>query len=100
MWNFAKFAVGDWIVVPSWGTFAVYEVVETAKSINCLPTDIIASIKDWNGKGVVLDGVGISDSDGKEYDLGFFIKVSPITHYSNGTEFAPRYPIKKCFQQA
>ena len=90
LWNFTKFAVGDWIVVPSWGTFAVYEVVETAKSINNLPRDIIDSIKDWNGKGVVFDGAGISDSDGKEYDLGFFIKVSPITHYSNGTEFAPR----------
>ncbi|SFH69517.1 Restriction endonuclease [Selenomonas ruminantium] len=84
LWNFSRFAVGDWVVIPSWGTFAVYEVLETAKSINNLPRDIIDSIKDWNGKGVVFDGAGISDSDGKEYDLGFFVKVKPVT------EFVPR----------
>ena len=95
LWDFAKFAAGDWVVVPSWGTFAVYEVLETAKSINNLPPDIIADVKDWNGKDIIFDGVGLSDSDKKEYDLGFFVKVKPVTHYSNGTSFAPRYPFLK-----
>ena len=95
LWDFAKFAVGDWVVVPSWGTFAVYEVLETAKSVNHISPDIIASIKDWYGKGVVFDEKGLSDSDNEEYDLGFFVKVAPVTSYSDGTEFAPRYPFLK-----
>ena len=100
LWDFAKFAIGDQVVVPSDKTFAVFEVVETAKAVRYLPPNDIANLKDsLSGKNIFLNKEGfISFIDDKgeevEYDLGFFVKVKPVTDYideeNNSTVFAPR----------
>ncbi|MBO6291344.1 MAG: restriction endonuclease [Selenomonas sp.] len=100
LWDFAKFAIGDQVVVPSDKTFAVFEVVETAKAVRYLPPNDIANLKDsLSGKNIFLNKEGfISFNDDKgeevEYDLGFFVKVKPVTDYideeNNSTVFAPR----------
>ena len=56
LWDFAKFAIGDQVVVPSDKTFAVFEVVETAKAVRYLPPNDIANLKDsLSGKNIFLN---------------------------------------------
>lgn len=100
LWHFLHFAKGDIVVVPSWGTFAIYEVTECARSIDELS---ITDIKDWYGRRLFIkkgkglrapktDDVKDNEQNEKKYDeidLGFYVKVKPLTKYGDD-DFAPR----------
>lgn len=80
LWRFLNMNAGDIVVVPTWGVFGIYRIVDdnvyTAESINSLISP--EKLNDWfEETAYVKDGV-LYDSKGKEIDLGFFRKVEPI----------------------
>lgn len=81
LWRFiAEMDKGDWVVVPSWGTFSVYELVEE----NATTTSIIddTELKDWHGNTIRKNTNGLlvkATSENEEViDLGFLRKVKLV----------------------
>lgn len=80
LWRFiAEMKKDDIVLIPSWGTFSVYQIAED------LPFGIekldVGDLKDWNGRTIVFDGdLRPQGTNSKEdvIDLGFFRKVNPI----------------------
>ena len=78
--RFLQMNVGDRVVVPSWGTFHVYEVVSDERLI---AADLdLCGLKTWDGQGVRREeGQLYEDKDGqrqRHIDLGFFRQVRQI----------------------
>lgn len=74
-----EFEVGDQVVIPLWGEFSVYKIIETAKPLTSLPNE---ALEKMNTK-VFIDKDGLlsiqrNDTEIAEIDLGFFIRVEPI----------------------
>lgn len=91
LWRFlAQMKEGDWVVVPSWSEFSVYEVVGKPLLPSELPDDL--NCKSWGGKTIVCDKKsGFLVRKGKEakpIDLGFFRKVKPIISHASRADFA------------
>ena len=78
--RFLQMNVGDRVVVPSWGTFHVYEV-ESDERLIAAELDL-RSLKTWDGHGVRKEEGQIYEyRDGQRHrhiDLGFFRKVRQI----------------------
>ena len=80
LWNFiAEMKKGDYVLVPSWGIFSIYEI-ESAKAILPSSFDLEKGFCDWNNRKVFHDGNGMFIIEGeKDYlDIGFLRKVRPI----------------------
>lgn len=79
LWRFlCEFEIGDWILVPSWGTFSVYEVISEPMVAG---SAILGGVKDWNGNDVIAGGEGgryLKYIDGRVIDLGFALKVKIV----------------------
>ncbi len=78
LWRFiAEMHQGDWVVVPSMGTFSIYELTEEmARSIKELD---ITDIKDWNEDKIKIRKGGLlEDQYESTIDLGLVRKVKPI----------------------
>lgn len=79
LWRFlTKFSENDYVVIPSWGTFSVYEIVGKPQ---CVGSVIGNGITDWNGKKAVSGGDGnryIVYENGDVIDLGFVIPVKKV----------------------
>ncbi len=76
LWRFIEgFKKNDWIIIPSWGTFYIYELVsEKPEPIGNLKID---KLKDWHGNELkIKDGKLHNEKD--EIDIGFYWKVKPI----------------------
>lgn len=74
-----EFKVGDQVVIPLWGEFSIYKIIETAKPLTSLPKE---ALEKMNTK-VFIDKDGLlsiqrNDTEIAEIDLGFFIRVEPI----------------------
>lgn len=85
LWRFLhKFKVGDFVVVPTPRAvaFGIFEILETAKPIDALPPDKLKNfgVSLINGQGIVRNG--------KELNLGFFIKVRAVTNFDS-SPFVP-----------
>lgn len=82
MWYFAKFNVGDTVVVPLFdGLFSIYKVVERAKPIGEIKGEI-PGLTDKTNKSIIWNDSGTllqRENDSKLIDLGFVIKVDPIS---------------------
>lgn len=79
LWRFLKFKKGDIVIVPSWGTFFVCEIIdEKPLLINETYSD---DLKTWGDKKVTTDGTYLISENGKAYDLGFARKVK--IHHKN-----------------
>lgn len=79
LWRFLKFNKGDIVIVPSWGTFFVCEIIdEKPLLINETYSD---DLKTWGDKKVTTDGSYLISENGKAYDLGFARKVK--IHHKN-----------------
>ena len=78
LWRFVvEMDKGDWVVVPSWGTFSVYELTEEMAT----PVSEIglAEIKDWHGNGIQKKEDGLLyGATGELIDLGFVRQVKLI----------------------
>lgn len=78
LWRFvAEMKKGDWVLVPGWGTFSVYEIVgnkpETIGSAD------VENLRDWHGHKLHINDKGLltTDNDGVA-DLGFIWKVKSV----------------------
>ena len=79
--RFLQMNVGDRVVVPSWRTFHVYEVVSDERLI-AFDLDL-CGLKTWDGQGVRMEEGQLyeEDKDGqrqRHIDLGFFRQVRQI----------------------
>ncbi len=94
LWRFFRFAPGDIVVVPLFdGKFRIFEVIEPVKPILRLPASD-AVFKSRLGSNIYLgaDGIlwrqGDDTSDKKEVDIGFFVRVRPLTATHSRNEYA------------
>ena len=81
-----KFNKGDIVIVPSWGTFWVCEIIdEKPLLINETYSD---DLKTWGNKKVLSDGIHLISENGKRYDLGFARKVKILHKDISRAKFA------------
>lgn len=78
---------GDWVVVPKWDNFDIYEIIgEKPQIISELPAD---SIHDWHKRPVTLGNDGYLYRDnGELIDLGFMWRVKPVRLLLSRYKFA------------
>lgn len=74
LWRFlAEMGKSDLIVVPSWGTFSIYEITEDmARPISEIE---FTDLKDWHGNRIVKKDGLLYKSNDQLIDLGFIRKV-------------------------
>lgn len=89
--NLERFMVmmkkGDYVVVPTWGEFSIYEI--TDNSILCNEDIDTYLLYDWNGKPISLDKDGyLRNSENKWVDLGFYRRVKCIAEHISRAEYA------------
>ncbi len=77
---------GDYVVVPSWGTFSVYEIIDDKVYTNQSNSDI--HFEDWNGYEPKMVDFYLRDKEGNAIDLGFYRRVKPIEVEIPRTEYA------------
>lgn len=81
LWRFlAEMGKGDYVVVPSWGTFSVYKISDNLP-IMATDENIELPETDWNGNKILRDNkTGLLKLDNeKEYlDIGYLRKVRLI----------------------
>ena len=77
LWRYvAEMKAGDWVLVPKYGTFSVYELTDDAP---ISVVDFSDTIFGWNGVEYKRNSDGlIINEDGNIIDLGFLRKVKPI----------------------
>lgn len=78
LWRFvAEMKASDLIVVPSWGTFSIYELIEDMpKAVSEIE---LSEIKDWHGNNIEKNEDGLLyKTTGELIDLGFVRKVKLI----------------------
>jgi restriction endonuclease Mrr len=84
--RFLKFNKGDIVIVPSWGTFSVCEIIdEKPLLINETYSD---DLKTWGDKKVYTDGIHLISENGNRYDLGFARKVKILYKDISREKFA------------
>ena len=91
LWRFlAEMKKGDYVVVPSWGTFSVYElcdnlpIMATDKTIDLPETD-------WNGNKILRDektGFLKLENEKKYLDIGYLRKVKLICKDMSRADYA------------
>jgi hypothetical protein len=78
LWNFIKeMKSGDWVVVPTYGAFSVYELLDDEPIMVKDIKDV--TVKNWNEEVVLRDNDGyLIDKDNNRIDLGFARRVRLI----------------------
>ncbi|MDR2088237.1 MAG: hypothetical protein LBP73_02660, partial [Clostridiales Family XIII bacterium] len=85
LWRFLReFAVGDIVVVPSWGKFYICRITGEFQTAGAVDT---AGLKDWNDKVVESDGASLR-RNGKVVDIGFVRKIEMIGDPLSREEYA------------
>lgn len=89
LWRFlVEMSPGDLVIVPSWGEFSVYRIVEAARSFNdrTIDPESFSNLQNWHGKAVSFEDGTLWWPEGDyTYDLGFFIEVEAVeTKISRG----------------
>lgn len=82
--RFINFQVNDIVLLPRGKKFGFFQIVETAQSIKELPID---NFLGSDGKMVTKQNDLLYHNE-KTVDLGFFIKVIPITEFKLRTSYA------------
>lgn len=75
--RFLEMEQGDWVVVPSWGIFHVYRVVDNDRLV---PEQIeveLEGIKSWNDKSATIRN-GFLEEQGTRVDPGSFGVWNPL----------------------
>lgn len=86
LWRFVEgFKKGDWIIVPSWGVFSIYELTsDMPQPIGNIPNKDLA---DSNGNILKVHN-GLLHRNEQTIDLGFFWEVKAIEKNISRYEFA------------
>lgn len=77
LWRFIKqMQPGDYVLVPSWGTFSVYKILDDKVYTNqSLP---IEKLRTSGSSYPIYDGKYLRDEKGNYIDLGFYRKVEKV----------------------
>jgi restriction endonuclease Mrr len=86
LWRFLRFAKGDIVIVPSWGTFYVCEIVDERPLL--IGETYSNDLKTWGHKKVESNGMHLTSESGKKYDLGFARKVTILHKNVSKEKFA------------
>lgn len=85
--RFAELKKGDWVVVPGYKMFSIYEVEESPISVQKLV--LPDSFKDSFGKIIKKSEAGfLAYEDSKIIDIGFLVKVKPIKADISRSQYA------------
>ena len=92
LWRFLReMKKGDWVLVPSSGTFSVYEVLED-KAIAANDLSFSFPATDWNGKRIIRDPEynmpQVEGMKGDYMDIGFMKKCRLLYHDIPKSEYA------------
>lgn len=90
LWNFIKeMKSGDWVIVPTYGAFSIYELVDDKPIMVKDIRDVV--IKNWNGEEILRDNEGyLIDSHNNMIDLGFARRVRLIQKDISRYDYADR----------
>lgn len=86
LWNFIKMKKGDIVIVPSWGTFFVCEVLDEKPLV--MGHIHSEDLKTWHGESVYTNGKHLISKNGDVYDLGFARKVNVLHKHISREKFA------------
>ena len=88
LWRYlAEMQKGDLVVVPSWGTFSIYEIEESGPEL--ISDLVFTDLKNWQGQLVSKKENGLLQTEqGSLIDLGFVRRVRPIKKNISRSEFA------------
>lgn len=85
LWRFvAEMQIGDWVLVPSWGTFSIYRVDGEASLISQVDAQ---GLPVWNNESLTVNECGVFIGE-RSLDLGFFRNVSAIELNVSRYDFA------------
>ena len=72
LWRFLReMCIGDFVLVPGWGTYSVYVIEGDPQLIGNIT---VSDLRTWNGEGVGLRD-NLLYAGGRPIDLGFFRRV-------------------------
>lgn len=86
LWNFLKMSKGDIVIIPSWGTFFVCEILDERPLL--IGETFSEELKSWGDKSVSTNGTHLISENGKAYDLGFARQVKVIYRQISRDKFA------------
>lgn len=86
LWRFIHFKKGDIIIVPSWGTFYVCEIVDEKPLL--ITETYSDDLLTWGNKKVSSNERSLISESGKVYDLGFARKVKVLYSKVSRAKFA------------
>lgn len=86
LWNFLHFNKGDIIIVPSWGTFFICEVIGDKPII--IGESVSEDLKNWAGEKIVQKGNLLYSESNQKYDLGFAIQIKILHKDISRDKFA------------
>ena len=86
LWRFLRFKKGDLVIVPSWGTFNICEVIDERPM---LPSATFSKdLKTWRHKKITTTGSLLADEMGNPFDLGFARQVKLLHSNVSREKFA------------
>ena len=87
LWRFiCKMKKGDYVIVPSWGTFSVFEIIDDIILSNESYSHI--NFEDWSENKIEYDGKYLRDVNNKTIDLGFYRRVKVVVEDIERSKYA------------
>jgi predicted Mrr-cat superfamily restriction endonuclease len=84
LWRFlVEMKIGDRVLVPSAGSFSIYQIEGEVSAINQLE---LQGVSAWNG--TLMINKGVLQIGENPIDLGFFLKVSPVAKNISRYDYA------------
>ena len=86
LWRFLRFNKTDIIIVPSWGTFFVCEIIDERPLL--IGEAYSEGLRTWSNQQVKSDGLRLFKENDDVYDLGFARKVKVLYKEISREKFA------------
>ena len=86
LWRFLKFNKGDIVIIPSWGTFFVCEIIDERPLL--IGETYSDGLKTWGNKKITTNGTYLIDETGNAYDLGFARRIKIVHQDVSRAKFA------------
>ena len=87
LWRFLhRMKKGDYVVVPSWGTFSVFEIIDDTILTNESYSKI--NFEDWWKEKIDFDGKYLRDKNKNIVDLGFYRPVKVVAEDIERAKYA------------
>lgn len=86
LYNFLHFKKGDIVIVPSWGTFFVCEIIDEKPLL--IGDTFSEDLKTWDNKKVIKINNFLAREDNNIFDLGFARKVNILFRDVSREKFA------------